>query len=99
MNRFLGGIALAGLVLALSSEVTTAQMVGAPVYGAVNPVGVTLMGDFGKGLNDDADKATYFGGRIELGLPVVNLYAGAGSVKPDFEGAESEITFGGGAAV
>ncbi len=99
MKRFLGGLALVALVLSLSGEAVTAQMHGLPVYGAVGSVGVTLNGDFGRGLNDDSQKSNYFGGRIELGLPVVNLYAGAGTVKPEGDGAESSIAFGGGAAV
>jgi hypothetical protein len=99
MKRFLGGFALVALILGLSSEAASAQMHGLPVYGAVGGVGVTLMGDFGRGLNDDSDKSNYFGGRIELGLPMVNLYAGAGTVKPEGDLAESSITFGGGAHV
>ncbi len=99
MKRFVGGIAVLALALGLTASVASAQMHGLPVYGAVGGVGVTLMGDYGRGLNDESGKTNYFGGRIELGLPMVNFYAGAGSVKPDFEGAESQISFGGGAAV
>ena len=99
MKRFVGGIAVLALALGLTASVASAQMQGLPVYGAVGGVGVTIMGDYGRGLNDESGKTNYFGGRIELGLPMVNIYAGAGSVKPEGEGAESKIAFGGGLAV
>jgi hypothetical protein len=99
MKRLFGGFALIALVLGLSSEAASAQFDALPVYGAVGGVGVTIMGDYGRGLNDESGKTNYFGGRIELGLPMVNFYAGAGSFKPEGDGAESSLTFGGGAAV
>jgi len=94
MKRLFGSFALIALVLGLSSEAALAQMDGLPVYGAVGAVGVTIAGDYGRGLNDDAGKGNYFGGRLEVGLPMVNIYGGAGSFKP--EGGESNIVFGGG---
>lgn len=103
MKRFVGGIAVLALALGLTASVASAQMDGLPVYGAVGGVGVTIMGDYGRGLNDDSFKTNYFGGRIELGLPMVNIYAGAGSVKAadEFVVGEnsSDIAFGGGLAV
>ena len=73
MNRLVGGFALAALILSLSVGSAAAQMHGLPVYGAVGEVGVTLMGDFGRGLNDDSQKSNYFGGRIELGQEPIDV--------------------------
>ena len=101
MKRFLCGIALTGLILALSSEATSAQMHGMVKYPAIGGVGVKIFGDFAKGLNDDSFKNTYFGGRAELGIPVAQFWAGAGSAKPQsVEGFEtsSSFTWGAGAA-
>jgi hypothetical protein len=96
MKKLIGGIAclLAGPV--------QAQLHGNTVYPAIQGTGFTILGDFGRGLNDDAWKSNYFGGRAELGLPMVSFWAGAGRVKTDDEldpGGEGEIVFGGGAAL
>ena len=103
MKRLLCGFALIGLVLALSSEAASAQMAGFINYPAIGGVGVKVWGDYGRGLNDDAAKANYFGGRAELGIPAVSFWLGAGAVSPEeIEGAEAEgyeVTFGGGAGV
>jgi hypothetical protein len=99
MKRFVSGIAAVAFALGLTASVASAQPHAIPTYAAVGGVGVTIMGDFARGLNDESGKTNYFGGRIELGLPMFNVYAGAGTYKPDFEGAESQITFGGAAAV
>ena len=101
MKKFLGGIALAGLIMALSSEATQAQMHGMVKYPAIGGVGVKIFGDFAKGLNEESFKNTYFGGRAELGIPFAQFWAGVGSVKPESEeGVEtsSNVTWGGGAA-
>ncbi len=101
MRKLLGGIALAGLILAFSAEATSAQMHGMVKYPAIGGVGVKIFGDFAKGLNDESFKNTYFGGRAELGIPMVQFWAGVGSVKPESEeGVEtsSNMTWGGGAA-
>jgi hypothetical protein len=99
MKRFVSGIAVVAFALGLTVSTVSAQPNALPTYAAVGAVGVTIEGDYARGLNDDSQKTNYFGGRIELGLPMFNIYAGAGSFKPDFEGAESEISFGGAAAV
>jgi hypothetical protein len=65
MKRFVGGIAVLALALGLTASVASAQMHGLPVYGAVGGVGVTIMGDYGRGLNDESGKTNYFGGRID----------------------------------
>jgi len=97
MKRLICGLALIALTMGLSSEAASAQMAGFVNYPAIGGVGVKVWGDYGRGVNEDASKATYFGGRAELGIPVVSFWAGAGAVSPD--GVEgSEVTFGGGAA-
>ncbi|KPJ90844.1 MAG: hypothetical protein AMS18_09915 [Gemmatimonas sp. SG8_17] len=101
MKRLLGGIALAALILGLGVASATAQMQGFVNYPAIGGVGVKISGDYGRGLNDDALKSNYFGGRAELGIPFANFWAGIGSVKPDSaltDGASSEMTYGGGAS-
>jgi opacity protein-like surface antigen len=96
MKRFLCGFALIALFLGLSSEAASAQNAGFVNYPAIGGVGVKVWGDYGRGVNDDARKATYLGGRAELGIPVVSFWLGAGTVSPD--GVDgSEVTFGGGA--
>jgi hypothetical protein len=99
MRKLFGGIACVVLALALAAGPATAQMHGNPTYPAIYGTGFTLLADYGRGVNDEAYKSNYFGGRAALGLPVVSLWAGAGSVKPEGEGAESDIVFGGGAAL
>jgi len=93
---------LAGLILAFSSEATSAQMHGMVTYPAIGGVGVKIFGDYAKGMNDDSFKSTYFGGRAELGIPFANFWAGIGSVKADSAtvgaATSSEMTYGGGAA-
>ena len=98
MKRFFCGFALIGLILGLSSKDASAQMAGFINYPAIGGVGVKLWGDYGRGLNDDAGKANYFGGRAELGIPVASFWVGAGAVSPDqVEGYE--VTVGGGAGI
>jgi hypothetical protein len=90
MKRFIGVIAVVVLALGLVSEAASAQLAGNPVY-AINPgVGVTLAGDFGRGLNDESGKTNYFGGRVVLGVPMVSFWVGGGVWDP---------TLGGGAAI
>jgi hypothetical protein len=101
MKRFLGGFALVALILGLSSEAASAQMAGFVNYPAIGGVGLKIFGDYGRGLNDNSGKGNYFGGRAELGIPIAQFWAGAGSYSPDTpEGSESssEISWGGGAA-
>lgn len=97
MKRFVSGIAAVAFALGLTVSTAAAQPSQLPTYAAVGAVGVTIEGDFARGLNDESGKTNYFGGRIELGLPMFNVYAGAGSYKPS--GGDSQITFGGAAAV
>ena len=98
MKRTLGRVASAALTLSLAAAPAAAQMVGNPVYfSPKGGIGFTISGDYGRGLNDESGKSNYFGGRATLGLPMVSIMAGAGSVKP--EAGESDITFGGAIAV
>ncbi len=98
MKRTTVGFALVALVLGLSGEAASAQMYGFVNYPAVGGVGLKISGDYARGLNDDANKSNYFGGRAELGIPLANFWAGAGSGKPEGDGAESQFGWGGGAA-
>jgi hypothetical protein len=80
-------------VLGLFASPARAQMFGNPVYFSPKQgVGLTIAGDYGRGLNDASGKTNYFGGRATLGLPVFAVTVGGGSVKA--EGADGEITFG-----
>ena len=99
MKRFIGGIAVVALAMGLVAESASAQLAGNPVY-AINPgVGVTLNGDFGRGLNDESGKGNYFGGRVVLGVPMVSFWVGAGQYDSRLPNADKEITLGGGAAI
>lgn len=102
MKRFVGSIAVIALAMGLVVESASAQLAGNPVY-AINPgVGITLAGDFGRGINDESGKANFFGGRVILGVPMLSFWVGAGQVdfrNPDPNVDDKEITLGGGAAI
>jgi hypothetical protein len=73
-------------------------MFGNPVYFSPKQgVGLTIAGDYGRGLNDNSGKSNYFGGRATLGLPMFAITVGGGSAKP--EGGTSLTTFGADVAV
>lgn len=95
MKRILGGIALAGLAVAVTANTAVAQLPGNATWGLPGGVGVTINGDFGRGLNDESGKTNWFGGRVVVGLPMVSIWGGAGVLR----NGDSEITFGGGVAV
>jgi hypothetical protein len=98
MKRFFGVIAVLALAMGLAAEATSAQLHGNPVY-AINPgVGITLNGDFGRGMNDDSDKGNFMGGRVVLGVPMVSFWVGGGLYDAG-DGADKETTIGGGAAI
>src|SRR3972149_3611989 len=85
-------------VLGLLATPALAQMLGNPVYFSPKQgVGLTIAGDFGRGLNDASGKTNYFGGRATLGLPMVAITAGGVSAKPS--GGTSLTSFGGDVAV
>lgn len=80
--------------LALFASPALAQMLGNPTYFSPKAgVGLTIAADYGRGLNDASGKTNYFGGRATLGLPMVAITVGAGSVKPS--GGVSQVSFGG----
>ena len=92
MKRSLVG--LASLALALSASTATAQMIGNPVYVPIGMgTGVSLAGDYGRGLNNASGKGNYFGGRVTLGLPFFYVMAGAGTFKAK-GAASSQTAFG-----
>ncbi len=95
MKRFMGGIAAVALALGFTASTAAAQLPGNPTYAIMAGPGVTLAGEYGRGLNDESFKTDYFGGRIAIGLPMVSFWGGAGAVK----NGESEVTFGGGVAI
>jgi hypothetical protein len=81
-------------VLGLLASPALAQMLGNPVYFSPKQgVGLTLAGDYGRGLNDASGKTNYFGGRATLGLPSFAITVGGGSAKPS--GGTSATSFGG----
>jgi hypothetical protein len=85
-------------VLGLFASPALAQMFGNPVYFSPKQgVGLTIAGDYGRGLNDNSGKANYFGGRATLGLPMVAITVGAGSAKAS--GGDAQMSFGGDVAV
>jgi len=102
MKRFIGGLAVVTLAMGLVAETASAQLHGNPVYAISPGVGVTLNGDFGKGINDESGKGTYMGGRVVLGVPMVSFWVGVGQydanhIDPNVD--DKEITMGGGAAI
>jgi hypothetical protein len=77
----------------------TAQLAGNPVYAALPSVGITLSGDYGRGLvTDESSKTDYFGGRLDLGLSALSIWVGGGAYDSKVAGADMEIAFGGGVA-
>ena len=84
--------AAAATALGLCAMPAAAQMIGNPVYySPKHGLGLSIQGDFGRGLNDASGKTNYFGGRAVLGLPMITVSAGAGVV----DNSSSEVTFGG----
>jgi hypothetical protein len=84
--------------LGLLASPALAQMIGNPVYFSPKQgVGLTIAGDYGRGLNDASTKSNYFGGRATLGLPMFAITVGGGSAKPS--DGSSATSFGGDVAV
>ena len=107
MKRFLGGIALIGLLLSLAGT-AQAQLFNMPVWSSpAFGTGVGIYGDFGVGLNDDAkffdSSPLAYGGHVVLGLSMFQIWGGANYVDPKDPattgGLDKEVTFGGGAAL
>ncbi len=98
MKRILGGIALAGLVATLAANTAAAQIYNMPVFFSPNfGTGVGVFGNFGYGLNEDAEiltgeKPWAAGGHVYVGTPIVHFMGGAAYVEPN---APETLTFGG----
>jgi hypothetical protein len=89
-------VVLGGLALAASPAL--AQTFGNPVYFSPKQgVGLTIAGDYGRGLNNASGKTNYFGGRATLGLPSVAITGVVGSAKAS--GGSAVTSFGGDVAV
>jgi hypothetical protein len=97
MKASLARLSAAVSVLGLIASPAMAQMWGNPVYfSPKQAVGLTIAGDYGRGLNNASEKTNYFGGRATLGLPMVAITVGGGTEKPSgtFTG-ENTPWFGG----
>jgi hypothetical protein len=100
MKRFLGGIALIGLVMSLGAGTARAQTQAFPVwYSPAFGSGVGIFGDWATGLNDDAkvgtDAPMTFGGHIMFGASAFKISAGAWYFNPRVDGLKKPIDFGG----
>jgi hypothetical protein len=99
MKRIVGSIAVIALAMGLAAESASAQLAGNPVY-AINPgVGITLAGDFGRGINDESGKTQFIGGRVILGVPMLSFWVGGGVWDPRTTLGDKETALGGGAAI
>lgn len=100
MKKLIGGIALAAALVVFAVP-ASAQLHENVVYPAFTGTGVTISGDWAMGINDDAkilgESPMYAGGRIQLGLPMFGVWAGAGVAPLGIDGVDSEFGFGGGA--
>lgn len=86
----------AALLFAPVATPAVAQQAGNIVY--VSPkhgTGISIMGDYARGLNDASGKTNYFGARAIVGLPLITVSAGGGIV----QNGESEFTVGGNASL
>jgi hypothetical protein len=84
--------------LAVTASPMVAQPMGNPVY-APGGSGLTLALDHGAGLNDASGKTDFFGGRAELGLPIIRLGAGFGVYDTKVAGADKETALAGNVAL
>ena len=86
------------IVVALSVVTTgqiTGQVRGKPVYfSPLHGTGLTIAGDYGKGLNDDSQKGQYVGFTMIGGVPAFTVSGSIGSYKRDVD-VEATITAGG----
>lgn len=98
MTARIGRLSAVVGTLAVFASPALAQNAGNPWYFFQNEgTGLTIAGDYGRGLNDASGKANYFGGRATLGLPKFAITATGGSAKPS--GGSSSTWFGGDVAV
>lgn len=98
MRRSLIGFMTVGLALALFASAAEAQLEGYPVTAWTADPGVTISGDFGRGVNTESGQLNAFGGRLGISAPMIGVWAGAGSLNLG-SGLGSELTFAGGLAL
>jgi hypothetical protein len=98
MKKYLGPTVAVALALAVTASPMVAQLMGNPVY-APGGSGLTLAADYGAGLNDASGKTGFFGGRAELGLPIIRLGAGFGVYDTKVAGADKEVALMGNLAL
>lgn len=91
--RAISSISAAALALGLIAVPASAQVAGMPVNLAPRGTGVTVHGEYGRGLNDQSGKTNSVGGGVVLGLPTFQVGAGASFFDFGDNGAE-EISFG-----
>lgn len=96
MRKELGRAGALAVLALLVGGPLGAQLAGNPVYAKTGGgIGLTLAGDFGKGLNNASGKTSLFGARAELGLPFIAVGVGAGFYDPNVSGRDREIAFAG----
>ena len=98
MKKYLGPTVAVAMALAVTASPMVAQLMGSPVY-APGGSGLTLALDHGAGLNDASGKTGFFGGRAELGLPIIRLGAGFGVYDTKVAGADKEVALAGNLAL
>ncbi len=82
-RRCCAGLPMAAIAVASLSFPAAAQLNTLPVYYSPRArPGLTLSGDYARGLNDDSRKNTALGVRADLGLSVLTLGVGLGTVNP-----------------
>ena len=104
--RVFSRIAATVVAFGLVAGPALAQLSTQPVYfSPKHGTGLTIAGDFGAGLSDDAKFAVpaletpiAYGGRATLGLPMFSITAGVAIVDPGGS-ADTEVSFGGNVAV
>jgi hypothetical protein len=93
-------VAAVALALGLSASQAAAQLLANPVYfSPKGGVGLTIAGDFGRGLNNQSGKTQAYGGHLTLGLPMVAITVGGGLWDSRVAGADKEVQFMGAAEV
>ena len=106
MRRLIGVSLAMALTATASVGSLGAQQSSNVLYAVPLETGVTLYGDFARGINDEANRSNYYGARIALGLPFVSLSVGGGvfdSERFNTSGetirTPKEVTFGASAAL
>ena len=109
MKGFVVGFAATAVLSSVSASTALAQCDKMPVYySPAGRPGVTLSGDFGIGVSEDAEffageKPMAYGGSLVLGLPVAQIGACANVVNPNDPSTpnilDSELAFGGKVAI